>query len=256
MYKKIVCICLCLCLTGCGNSDKENEASTEEEIVTSQDLAYNQDNIKQDKLATREFIIEYFDLNEDDIKHIDVEAVIEYYQITEEGIKSSSNVVAKLEMLEEQMKDEAGKMGDFSYLLEGESASGDIKKEDIKYIAYLRGENDRNDVWLIDIDNNKVYYFLGETALIEPENADKEADLDVDDLDNILISIEDGKLNNWKPIYEGDNGDTTGSAGWRLGIQLNDGTVISYRGWGMFGENRPQELDEIEGYITSVNLDK
>lgn len=232
-------------LTGCKQGV---ELTTETTTVT------EQVSTTQDALATKQFIIEHFNITESDLEGIDVEGVIEYFQITQEGIISSSDVVAKLKMLEEQMNTEIGNgYIDFSYIFEGNTSKDAIEVDSIKYIAFSYGQNDSSKTYIIDVLNSQYCSAIGDISFCNLHDEDALKMLESARLDDILKCVADAHVENWKASYEGNNGDTTGSEGWKLGIELKDNAVYSYSGYGMFGENAPAELNTIKQSICELD---
>lgn len=204
------------------------------------------------ELVTKEQIMKYFGFNESELDGINVEAVIKYCHYREEDLSSFSKelFLKCLRLFDEEIKTDIG------YLFNGGQPDGEISVSEINNLAFLVGENDRKDYWQIRLQKKKAFYSLGYIEHMDLEKQAMYSGVLTDDyITELLNCLEKAKLHHWNAEYSGNNGDTTGSWGWRLGIELIDGTVYSWRGYGMFGNNQPKEYKSVESVIEQCLLE-
>lgn len=203
------------------------------------------------ELVTKEQIMEYFGFSESELEGIDVEAVVAYCHYTEEDIHKFPKDL----FLDGLKLDNIMLNTDVGYLFNGGQPDEPITSSQIKNVAFLVGENDRNDYWQIRVQDKKSYYNLGFSEHMDLENESLySGELTNEYINELLSCLEKAKLHKWKDEYAGNNGDTTGDWRWQLGIELMDGTVYSWEGYGMFGNNRPAEYESIEAVVRKCPL--
>jgi len=200
------------------------------------------------ELVTREWIIAHFGFTEEELEGIDVDAVIQYRKYTEEYLKK--DIFTKEYFLKCLKRNNKEIKTNVSYLFDGGQPDGKISVSQIKTIAFLEGEDNANYYWHISVQNKKAYYCFGYKYNIDLEKeCDSSVELTDEYIAELLNCLEKANLHKWKSVYNGTNNNSTGDWRWDLGIELFDGTVYSWGGGGMFGDNKPEEFEPVKDVI-------
>jgi len=213
----IVAICLIatvmLTFAGCDNNDDSNKAP----------------------LITREYIIETFGVTEDDLEGLDIDTIAEFHDLRQNWVTPDNmlDIVSYLENCEKYMNETLSNPVYFwDYIFDGSRAREPFSAEDIKYFAILRNPGDTIYKVGINFETGTKYNYSSSEDLTRTVLNDEIVQYYRDVIDYCQIY-------KWRARYMGFDGCTTGSNAWFVGIELYDGTVYSYYGQGMFGNNAP-----------------
>lgn len=235
-------IIISIFLTGCIWGKTEGENNVKDNV--------NKDNIEsrqaEETLATKEFLMETFQLSEEEIEPYHVEEFISYYELTEQFFldeKDNSNalsdIVKEFERLQKNMQsDKEDESNDFSYLVEAEEFKGDFPDmQSARYLAVSHQLGDGGTSFLIDFDKNIIYDSPQTNNVYENiQYAQNKVELTDEMKAEIIQSLKEAKIQKWKYEYSGE-GEFALENWWHLGIEFEDGTVISYSGAGAVPSN-------------------
>jgi len=127
---------------------------------------------------------------------------------------------------------------DFSYLLNAEEYEGKFPDmETVRYLAVSHQEGDGGISLLIDFEKNIIYNSDYTNHIYDNiQNADTEIVLTKENKNEIIRALKDAKIWEWEYMYS-DNSEHGMENWWHLGIEFENGTVISYNGAGMTPDN-------------------
>ena len=204
-------------------------------------------------LTTKEYIIEHFDLEKSSLDAIDVDGVIDYFQIKNDDVNSWSDAVAKLTELEAQMIDEKSRpLPNLEYIFEGDAAQKEFSASDIKYIAFEEDDGIFINTYIIDAGNKTKYYAEGTQIIENCTVAEDVHEINAELFGMVLDALDESKIYEWKDFYAGEFDDTTAYYRWVIGIELNDGSVFTYGGYGVTGDYKPLTFDAVVECITEI----
>lgn len=235
-----------LFLTGC-----TAEKMKEDEKLKGKDKQVNsQQTAEKGPLATKDFIKKTFQLTEEEVDNYEVEDLISYYQLTEEyfleekhNLKNLSSITIVLKFLQKQMRkakeeNENEYDYDFTYLLKGEEVKGDLPDmETIQYLTVSDQTGTGGTSFLIDFDENMIYDSYYSAGLYSDiRKADKETALSEKQKADIIKALQDAKIWKWKSMYSSKS-DVGLESWWHLGVEFEDGTIVSFSGAGKVPDN-------------------
>lgn len=228
-----------LLLTGCAT----NKVKGDEKVEGVQNL---QEEAEKEPLATKAFILETFQLTEDDLEKLDIEELISYFQLTEEyfrqvkqNLKDLSYITIDLKRLQEQMAEEKKEeKSDFSYLISGEKFTSEFPDmETIRYLVVSDQQDTGGTSFVIDFDKAMIYDSYNTANLYtDIRKADKESVLKEDQKNEIIKALKDAEIWKWNYMYS-DESDSGLANWWHLGAEFEDGTTVSFNGAGIVPDN-------------------
>ncbi len=121
---------------------------------------------------------------------------------------------------------------DYSYLVQAKKFKGEYPSFDkLKYLAFLRTEGDGGASCFIDFKKDILLFAHGSWPIYKDisRNAEKE-ELSKERKENIIKSLKEARIDKWNYKYEVEVDNEEGDARWNLGMEFEDGTVISYSG--------------------------
>lgn len=180
--------------------------------------------------ATKEYIIEKFDLTDADLNGIDLDKLIEYYGFSEEVIneKTKDTIVISLTILQEMMETEIEDAKyDFQYLVEAPEFAGEYPSfDEIKYLAYFKSEAEAGYSYFFDFDKNKIYYLYGGIGVYEDyRRANQTYELTDEIKKTVVQTLKEAEVNKWEYYYE--SGEYREPVHWYFGMEFEDSTVVS-----------------------------
>ena len=207
-------------------------------------------------MVTKEYLNEVWGITDEDLKDIDLDDVVYYKDLFVKRMdenNSREQILDKLRRYQEQLDHEKFlKENDKSYLLEAELTEEPLP--DIKSVKYLLFEIDTSRTFmsstksrLIDFENNKYYESRQslKTDYIEMDDyiefSDEEEEIIIKELDNLGIFDWYGKNK------ERDD--------WKMGIEFEDGTVITMSG-NTDDEKKPKNFDEFIQFLQVIEKDE
>jgi len=232
-------------------SEEDMDAIDDETVnVENEEKAATADETEAEaELVTREQIIEHFGFSEEELEEIDVDAVIKYNKSTEEELKDFS----KEEYLHYMKRTDEKIKTDIGYLFEGGQPDGKIPFSQIKTIVLFENKGKSVYYWNILVRDKKAYYCMSYNDNMDlEENCVFSGTLTDKYLSELQSCLDKANLHKWKAKYEGSDENAIGGWCWRFGIELTDGTVYSWRGGGMFGDNQPEEYQSVEEVVDSM----
>ena len=206
----------------------------------------------EDKYVTKEYIMERYQITEEDIKGLDVEEILKRYPSTVDAfkdIKSKDKVINNFmrfqKLINEREEDE--KYLDEVSLTHLVHAEKKVEKfpdmNTVKYIAY---SNDNYELYtlsfLIDFEKNKYYGATGTLAYLDYADAPTVINITDAGKRKIINALKEAKLEEWKQKCEVKEIES----GWDMGIEFQDGTVVSFNSGGKIPD---EYFDAIIGAI-------
>lgn len=226
-------------LTGCATEKTKGEENVES-IQNSRDEAANT------PLATKAFILETFQLTEEDIEKYDLEELISYFQLTEEyflqvkqNLKDLSYITIDLKRLQKQMvKEKTEEKYDFSYLINAEKFSGEFPDmATIRYLTVSDQQGTGGTSFVIDFGKELIYdSYYSANLYSDIRRADKETVLKEEQKNDIIKALEEAEIWKWDYMYS-DNSEPGMASWWHLGAEFEDGTIVSFNGAGIVPDN-------------------
>lgn len=241
----ISCVTVLFGMQGCSSTVAEVETQTN--LDTEGDMTMD--------LVSIEYLLANSTLEEEDFKGISIEDFIKRYELTEEAV-ADVYMEPLLERYRQELQRELNEYPDYSYLRTSDNQMNKLNEEDIENIhvvAFYYTSGTYQESLLFDFQN-KVGY-LGETIdLLESEITEytDQVELSDDEIQEVGNILQQTGVPDWNLSYEGQNEETTGSFGWNLYIELNDGSIIQYAGKGVIGASRPENYDEFVEKLKEV----
>lgn len=228
-----------LFLTGCTTEKMKGEENVES-------IQNSQDEADKKPLATKAFILETFQLTEEDVEKYDLEELISYFQLTEEyflqvkqNLKELSYITIDLKRLQEQMvKEKTEEKYDFSYLINAEKFSGEFPDmATIRYLTVSDQQDTGGTSFVIDFDKELIYDSYNSANLYSDiRKADKETELKEEQKNEIIKALEEAEIWKWDYKYS-DDSESGMASWWHLGAEFEDGTIVSFNGAGIVPDN-------------------
>lgn len=227
----LLIIILRLIITGCtdnivdmGNINNENKIESEME------------------LADREWIIDYYDLTEEDVKDYDIDLILKhgylkYKEKTMSRYPTKADFLESLPWLyegayEKEYADELKAANDYTYLLSGEDAFHD-SYSDIKYLGIESIWDDRQPgetepvgkvYALFDFENKKAYFKSHELSVLDDiRDSNDVIDLNDEDIEYIFELFSTTDFSNWERYYSAE----VIYDDWKYGVETMDGKIYS-----------------------------
>lgn len=228
-----------LLLTGCATEKMKGDEKVES-IQSSQEEA------DKKPLATKAFILETFQLTEEDVENYDLEELISYFQLTEDyflqvkqNLKNLSYITIDIKRLQEQMlKEKTEEKYDFSYLINAEKFTGEFPDmASIKYLTVSDQQDTGGTSFVIDFEKGIIYDSYNTANLYSDiRKADKETELKEEQKNDIIKALEVAEIWKWDYMYS-DDSESGMASWWHLGAEFEDGTIVSFNGAGIVPDN-------------------
>lgn len=234
--------------TGCG---KQSESGTNENKKAAESSVDEEDQNMEEALISREYLLEHSNIKEEDLEGVDVEAFIEEFDLKESNIDK-----VNLEFLLEVYKEEGGETSSpYAYLTEAEYTSGGLKETDIALVrtaALYITSGTYQETLILDSKEEKGYW--GEEANLFYAWDEKSTQIvyTEEKREEFTKLLEECQVVSWKGVYEGTSENTTGSFGWSLYLELEDGKIYQYKGSGVTGEHSPKQWATFEAGVKKL----
>ena len=234
----ILLVTLLLVACGDGRLTEENDNMKNNMRGESSDMA-------EGTLMTKEYIIEHGLATEEDLEGVDIDRMIielDWKKGTEEGL----NVAKLITTLKKDYLFEDSRP-DYSWLTSDIEQEEKFAKKDIGQITVIGFEYNAGDFYtsmIFDFMKSKAYLGL---SLYEKAEPAKEISLTGDQIKKIKEMLNNYALYEWDKKYEGiDDFDILDSNFmWNLYYALEDGRIYSNSGSGGFGNNAPNNWNEL-----------
>ncbi|WP_455717932.1 hypothetical protein [Anaerosporobacter sp.] len=234
LYLLIGTLFLSILISAC--SKKNQGEGQVKEMNTNQDKGK-----KEEPLATKEMLMELFQLTEEDLEEIPVNELLSYDNMTEEDLMDlkihlidSSYMVTYLKDIQKSMeeekkiKEEYGII-DFTYILAAKEYEGELPDIDsIHYLVDAYNIGDGGYSCVIDFEKSKIYYNPDNAGIYDDiRYADKVIDLTPEMKEEIIQELEEANLEKWEYEYDEYRGEGSEECFWEFGVEFNDGTIMS-----------------------------
>ncbi len=199
---------------------------------------------RQKRVMTPEDLIDYYNLTEEETANVDLDKMLEEYKLTFEEARDAGftkgdilktlSCFPKIETKEEKIRD-------YCYLLNKDSLKG--RKPDfqtMKYIAFQESDAEGYSVF-IDVLSQKVYINPESWKYVFQDVLNAEVVLSNVNLTELIKGFEVLGMEDWKRRYEGNE---MYGVSWSLGMEFEDGTIVSYSGYNG-GPNNYSELRKL-----------
>lgn len=228
-------ILIWILLTGCS---REHETMQKEE------------NNMKDPLVTETYLIEQCGVEPSELEGIDVDAFIKEYDIRESNA-GKVNLSFLIETYREKKEEEP-----YAYLLNVEYEAEGLQKDALSSVmvaALYITEGTYQETIIMDQRSGAAYWgkaanllnYFTEDCIKTAWTEEKETKFQ-----ELLMQTE---IFTWKMKYEGSSQDTTGSFGWALYLETEDGKCYRYSGQGVMGDNTPEHwntfVDEVKELV-------
>ena len=206
---------------------------------------------KSDKIVNLEYVKDWFDITEEDVKDINFERAFSGYtwKISDCESLSKENVLKLLKDEQKRIdaKEEMSRHLDEVSLTHLVDAEKKVEKfpdmNTVKYIAY---SNDNYELYtlsfLIDFEKNKYYGSTDTLAYMDYTDALTVMNITDDGKRKIINALNEAKLEEWKQKCEVKEIES----GWDMGIEFQDGTIVSFNSGGKIPD---EYFDAIIGAI-------
>ncbi len=250
--KTIICILillvLCVSVGGCSRYNQEGVLDKmKTDIVKYTEYG--------EKIATKEFLINTFGFKENDFAGINVDKVLARYEVSEEALKEAESKEFIIESLKKMQKmlDEEGKpqvkptKPDYSYLVQAKEFKGKYPSlDDLKYFTELSTGGNGGASCFIDFKKDILLFADGSLPIYEDiDKYNKKEELTKERKENIIKALKEAGIDKWNYKYEVKKNSPEGGSRWYLGMEFEDGTVISYSGINSFPEKLNNIYEEI-----------
>lgn len=231
---------LCVVVLGmCGCMQEEVNSENKKEMITQKKEMDREDDKMSWRAITKEYLLEHFDISEEDLEGVDIESFLSTYDIDVDKIEKY-DIPELLKFFVEE--DATQGMMSYEYMLD-ESADGAITAENVNSIVRIVWQQNRNDfseALAFDFKNKKIYegyrieafdnsYLIGATDDVVKEK--------------VIQLINDYDIYNWKDYYKGGSTEgTTASYNWQMAIEFSDGTIYRTGGGGSGKEAYPDNM--------------
>lgn len=217
---------------------------------------YNNENKETHMLVTKEYLIEEYNLTEEEIGEVDLNDFIEELQLTKDAVQGMDIRI----FLQKYKVDLSQKVNEnavhYQYLRENEKINQKLTEEELKTVKRIAlCHSSGTDLLSIVIDyENETIYYGDQTYLLAngavPTNEVILSEEKIESLNNMWKECE---VLSWEKEYIGTSEGTTGSYGWSLYFELEDGKIKMYHGSGMLGDNTPNKFGVIMTTLNSWN---
>ena len=191
---------------------------------------------KQEELVSKEDLIEWYGLTEEELEGIDLDKVMKKYTWRQSDLEDIDSKERALDMLREDQRyidrddarqkhlEEVG----LEYLVTADEYEGELPDfNEIKYFAYSVQTELYIDSCLFDFDKSVVYGYKGAMPIyIDYTAADTVVFLSEENKKEFINALKEANIENWKHRYGSRMRDTL----WNIGMEFNDETVTSYSG--------------------------
>lgn len=210
-------------------------------------------NMEVNMLVTKEYLIEEYNLTENEIEGVDLDALIEEIQVTKDTFQSIDIHIFLQQYKEYLNRSSNEKVTYYQYMREDEEICDKLTEEQlktIKRVALCRTSG--TEIFSVIIDYEQGYIYYGEQVYLLNDGATPTNEVVLDEkkkeiLNNLWIKA---KITSWENEYIGSNEGTTGNYGWSLYFELENGQIIRYRTTGVLEDNAPDEFGDV---ITVLN---
>ncbi len=217
---------------------------------------YNNENKETNMLITKEYLIAEYNLTEDEIEDVDLDVFIEELQLTKENVQGIDMHI----FLQKYKEDLNQKVNEnavyYQYITENERINEKLTEEElqtIKRVALCRSSG--TDLLSIIIDYEKAIIYYGKQVYLLNDGAvpTNEVILSEEKIENLNSMWKECEVLSWEKEYIGTSEGTTGSYGWSLYFELEDGKIKMYHGSGVLGDNTPNKFGVIMTTLNSWN---
>jgi hypothetical protein len=241
----LILLVLCVSVGGCSKNNQEKTLG-KNKTDSSEYTEYGE------KIATKEFLVNAFGFTDSDFNGIDVEKVLTRYEVSEEALKESGDskefIIESLKKLQ-KMLDEEGKpqikplKPDYSYLVKAKEFKGKYPSFDnLKYFTEISTGGNGGASCFIDFKKNILLFADGSLPIYEDiDKYNKKVELSKERKENIIKALKKAGIDKWNYKYEVKKYSPEGGSHWYLGMEFEDGTIISYSG----SNDGPDTLDQI-----------
>jgi hypothetical protein len=249
--KKVVIISIitCVLLTGCTLGKTKGE----ENVKDFENKKMDETISNTEPLATKEFIMETFQLTEEEFNAYRVEEYISKFNLSESYFleeKSDTNdfsiIIDNLKILQEIQQDDDQENYDFSYLIKADEYNGeypDIKS--IKYLAVSQQYGDGGKSILIDFEKNiKFYSKISNHVYDNIQYAEGRSDFTEDEKNDMIQALTNAQIWEWNYMYSSDK-KAADESWWHFGVEFENGIIITYKGEGKVPQNYTSLEEEL-----------
>ncbi|MBO5035704.1 MAG: hypothetical protein J6D42_01320 [Clostridia bacterium] len=215
------------------NSESEIENIENNTVDILEEDSTNTSDVKEYRLITVDELLEFVDLSREDLLYVDIEALIEDGKCTTQLFEIATAEDVRNQLLNEN---EQGKAkyefwkNNFEYLLFNptiERADNFNLTDCKKIVVYYYFENSGK-AFLLDLDTNRGYYgSSNKNPLYNINNAEITVDLTYDILADVIIRIEDAKLEELDYSYISQE-DIGARNSWGIAFECEEGIVRYY----------------------------
>ena len=229
----IVAMLICLFINGC--TQKNNGQGEENQ---KKQIAW--------RAITKEYLLEHFDISEEDLEGVDVESFLSTYDIDVDKIEKY-DIPELLKFFVEE--DAAEGMMSYEYMLE-EPVNTPLTQDNVDTlvrIIWQINEGDGTEALAFDFENERIY----EGYRIEEFDKNELIGCADDTIKQKVIQvITDYEIYDWNDYYQGGSTEgTTASYNWQMAIEFSDGTIYRTGGSGLGDKARP---DNMEDFIAAL----
>lgn len=221
--------------SGCGEKDKKDPSTV------STDISDENGKKENDEENAKELLKSKYSVTDEMLEGIDAEALVEDYRMDETEYTKEE----VWEIIEEQReyyaidpsKEIFSILGNVDEIPEESNSFSEDK--DITKVAYYRNPGSFQEKIMFDLENN-VYYKDNAEAYKIGDDAAKE----------IQKTLKEAGISKWSHVYKDrGNVNTTGSFGWKLAIEQEDGSICYYGGYTKDMTALPENFTMVEDVL-------
>ena len=212
---------------------------------------------KQEELVSKEDLIEWYGLTEEELEGIDLDKIMEKFtwrQSDLDIIDSKEKALYRLRDSQDFVDEEDARQKhieevSLEYLVTADEYEGELPDfNEIKYFAYSVQTELYINSYLFDFDKSIVYGYKGPIPVyIDYTVADTVAFLSEENKKEFINALNEANIESWKHRYGSKRKDTV----WNIGMEFDDGAVMSYSG--IAGKKgRPETYMDLYKSFTSV----
>ena len=213
---------------------------------------------KQEELVSKEDLIEWYGLTEEELEGIDLDKVMKKYTWRQSDLEDIDSKERALDMLREDQRyidrddarqkhlEEVG----LEYLVTADEYEGELPGfNEIKYFTLSNKFELYTQSFLIDFNKSVLYSIDSAMPIyIDYTAADTVCHFPEKNKEVFFNALKETNIENWKHRYGSKRKDTQ----WEVGIEFNDGTVVSYSGTaGKRGQ--PKEFENLYMAVIGVS---
>ncbi len=228
--------------------DKETKSVPPGDTVTDVKTDDKGEEIMQEQeLVTKEYLLKYFNINEEAFDGMDIDAFINYWGLTEESIQAC-NILPTIEAYKKILS--APPQISYQYMFNAPKAG--LNEDDIGEIQRLAWYlNEGTSVQSMAVDFESGILYFGEGDIIDHCEYDDvtKVSLKADDREGLIAIIRNTDILTWDANQpDEDFGDSTQNVNWSLAFEMEDGRIANY---GMIG-SAYTGFHEIRNYLLGI----